>query len=151
MRTGSPRMRRLRSRSMSGVSHYSLAGGGGSELPDGALYPVTRAIGPHRINRVVVRGPRRKTVHAHAKNRIGMAPVQSDMRFRRLTEILGIRAVTHDSVMLVGAPGIVARPPDNGRVFDSRFEFWPLCDVDMRGSRSGRLFRGTVAACLSAA
>jgi len=34
------------------------------------FYSIARAIGLHRVRGVVVRRPRRKAVHAHAKNRI---------------------------------------------------------------------------------
>jgi len=46
-----------------------------SEMLDSALYPIARAISLHRVHRVVVRGPRRKAFHAHAKNCIRMVLV----------------------------------------------------------------------------
>ena len=70
------------------------------EMVDGALDPVARAIGFHRVDLVVVGCPRLETVYAHAENGIGMARVQPDWRFRCLAKVLGIRAVMHHSVML---------------------------------------------------
>src|SRR5664280_1698014 len=41
------------------------------ELLDGALDPIACAIGRHRVHRIVVRRPRRKAIHAHAKTVYG--------------------------------------------------------------------------------
>src|SRR5438034_6619309 len=83
------------------------------EMLNGALYPIVLAIGFHRIDRVVVGCPRLQTVHAHAENGIGMARVQPYGRFRGLAELLGIRTIVHDSVVLRRSPGVLACPPDN--------------------------------------
>src|SRR5664279_1988669 len=45
------------------------------ELLDGALDPIACAIGRHRVHRIVVRRPRRKAIHAHAKNCVWMVLV----------------------------------------------------------------------------
>src|SRR5437660_9932856 len=82
------------------------------EMLNGALYPIVLAIGFHRIDRVVVGCPRLQTVHAHAENGIGMARVQPYGRFRGLAELLGIRTIVHDSVLLSRSPGLLACPPD---------------------------------------
>src|SRR5882724_12668234 len=78
------------------------------EVLDGALHPVARPIGFHRVDCVVIGCPRLETVHAHAENGIGMARVQPDGRFRGLAELLGIRTIVHDSVMLRRSPGVLA-------------------------------------------
>jgi hypothetical protein len=46
-----------------------------SEMVDAALEPIACAIGCHRVHRVVVRRPRRKAIHAHAKNCVWMVLV----------------------------------------------------------------------------
>ena len=53
-------------------------------MSDTALDSVVVAIGFHRIDRVVVGCLGLESVHAHAKNGIGMVRVQPDWRFRGL-------------------------------------------------------------------
>src|SRR6266849_1053092 len=103
------------------------------ELLNRARHAVGFAIGFHRIDFVVVRGPRWKVIHAHAKNGVGMAWVQPDWRLRCLAEVLGIRTVMHHSVMLGRASRVLACPPDNDQVGPGRLELWSLCDPDPRG------------------
>ncbi len=81
-----------------------------------AGHSIARAIGIGGVNRVIVGGLRLEAVHAHPENRIGMAPVQPDGRFRRLAQVFWIRTVVHHAEVVVRAPRVVARPPDNGRI-----------------------------------
>ena len=78
---------------------------------------VALAVGLHRVNLVVVGSVRRKAFHAHAEHRIGMGRVQPDVRFRRLAQILGIRAVVHNSKVFRRAARVVGGPLDNGQIF----------------------------------
>src|SRR5207253_2489123 len=73
-----------------------------------------------------------------AENRIGMARVQPDWRFRCLTKVLGTRTVMHHSVMLGRSPRVVGCPPDNCQIGVSPFNFWPLGDLDARSFFSSR-------------
>src|SRR3984893_1935758 len=107
-------------------------------MVNGALDPVARAIGFHRVDLVVVSCPRLEAVYAHAENGIGMARVQPDWRFRRLAKILGIRTVMHHSVMLGRSPRVVGCPPDNRKIGVSPFNFWPLSDLDALSLFSSR-------------
>jgi hypothetical protein len=115
-----------------------------SELADGSHYVIARAIGLHRVNRVVVGCPRLKALDTHAENGTGMARVQPDWRFRRLAQVRRIRTIAHDAVMLGRAPRVVACPPDNDQLVLSQFELWSLRDPDARGFFSSRaLLRGS--------
>src|SRR5712692_7223129 len=93
-----------------------------SEMLDRTLHAVPLAVRFHGVNLVVVGCSRLEVVHAHAENRMGMARVQPDGRFRGLAEFLGIRTVMHDSVMLGRTPGVVACPPDNHKIGISPFD-----------------------------
>src|SRR5216684_2419845 len=104
-----------------------------SEMLDWTRDPIARAIGFHRIDFVVVHRSRRKVIHAHAENGIGMARVQPDWRLRGLAEVLGVRTVMHHSVMLGRASRVLACPPDNDQVGPDRLELWSLRDPDPRG------------------
>src|SRR5882724_781330 len=115
------------------VSHDALAGAGCGELGDRALHPIALTIALHRGHLVVIGRLRLETGHAHAENRLCMAPVDTDGRFRRLAQVLGIRPVGHDGEMNVRPPRVVGGPPDNGQVVASHFERWPLGDLDARG------------------
>jgi hypothetical protein len=112
------------------------------EVGELALYPITLAVALRGVNRVVVGRLRLKAVHTHAKNRIGMVLVQPDVRFRRLAQMLRVGTVVHKTEMLVGTPGIVARPRDNGLIVFHRFEFRSLGDMEARGSFGGRKYLG---------
>ena len=90
----------------------------------------------HRVNRVVISCSRLQVFHAHTEHGFRMARVQPDWRFCCLAKFLGIGTVAHDSIMLVRAPRVVASPPDNGPIVFSRFELWPLRDLDARGFHS---------------
>jgi len=63
-----------------------------------------------------------------------MVPVEPDVTFRRLAQILGIRPVVHDAVMLVVAARVGGGPPDDGRVVVGRFELRRFGDLDVLGS-----------------
>src|SRR5206468_10914358 len=110
------------------VSHDSLAGAGCGELVDTALHPIALASDLRRGHLVVIGRLRLQTGHAHAENRLGMAPVDSYGRFRRLAQVLGIRTVLHDSEMNIRPPRVVGGPSDNGEVVASQFKRWPFRD-----------------------
>src|SRR5712671_5984561 len=101
------------------------------EVDDRALHPIALTIGLHRAHLVVVGRLRLQIHHAHPKNRLWMGSVEPDVTFRRLAQILGIRPVMHDSVMLVVAARIGGGPPHNGHVADGRFELWLFGDFDV--------------------
>ena len=82
-----------------------------------AGHAVAPAVGLHRVHRVIVSRPRLQVVHAHAEHRIGMGRVQPDVRLRGLAQVLGIRAVVHNSKVLRRAARVVRGPPDNGQIF----------------------------------
>ena len=94
---------------------------------------IAPAVGLHRVHRVVVSRPRLQVVHANAEHRIGMGRVQPDVRFGRLAQVLGIRAVVYNAKVLGRAPRVVGCPPNNGQIFAGRFELWSLEDADVRG------------------
>src|SRR5437016_13295693 len=96
-----------------------------------ALDAVSRTVGFHRINGVVVSGPRLEVVDTHPEDGIGMARVQPDVRFRCRAQVLRIHTIVHDTIMLAGAPRVIACPRDNGNVVLSDFELSPLRDSDM--------------------
>src|SRR5438105_11062747 len=108
------------------------------EMPDRALDPIIRAIGPNRLNPVVIGCLGLEIVDAHAKDGVGMPRVQPDWRFRRLAQVAGIGTIVHDAVMLGRAPGVIAFPPDNCQMVVSRFELWALLDLDAHGFLSSR-------------
>ena len=124
---------------------------------DAALHPVVLATGLRRGDRIVVGRPRLEIVHAHAENGMGMARVQPNGRFRCLAKVLGIRTVTHNSVMLGCAAGIVVhvtiakagstRSISGPRVIRTRPAFFVVgltCAVT--GSEYSRLPTATVSA-----
>src|SRR6266481_3498342 len=110
-----------------------LAGRRCGELADGALHPIALTIGPHRAHLVVIGRLRLQIHHANPENRLWMGSVEPDVTSRRLAQILGIRPVAHDAVMLVVAARIGGGPPHNGHVVDSRFELWRFGDLDVLG------------------
>jgi hypothetical protein len=63
---------------------------------------------------------------AHPKNRLRVAAVEPDMRFLRLAQILGIRAVVCDRPMIVSPGRVGAGPSDDGEVVVGNFEPWAL-------------------------
>jgi hypothetical protein len=67
-----------------------------------------------------------QTLHAHPKNRLRVAAVEPDMRFLRLAQILGIRAVVCDRPMIVSPGRVGAGPSDDGEVVVGNFEPWAL-------------------------
>jgi hypothetical protein len=115
------------------VNHDALAGTGCGELGDRALHPIALPIALRRGHLVVIGRLRLETGHAHAERRLCMAPVDSDGRFRRLAQVGGIRPVGHDAEMHVRPPRVVGGPPNNGEVLPSRFERWPVGDLDALG------------------
>src|SRR6266481_6887163 len=65
-----------------------------------AGHPVALAAGFHRVDLIIVGCSRLEAFYTRAENRIGMARVQPDWRFRCLAKILWIGTVMHHSVML---------------------------------------------------
>src|SRR5438445_7356190 len=96
------------------------------EMPDRAFYPIAVAVGLDRVNLVVVGCPSLEVLHPHAENRVRMARVQPDWRFRCMAEFLGADAVIHHSVMLGRAAWIAGRPRDNRKIRVGPFELWAL-------------------------
>jgi hypothetical protein len=115
------------------VSHDSLAGRRCGELADRALHPIALTIRSHRAHLVVVGRLRLQTLHAHPENRLWVGAVEPDVTLRRLAQILGIRPVMHDAVMLVVAARVGGSPPDNRRVVVGNFELRRFGDLDMLG------------------
>jgi hypothetical protein len=126
---------------LSGIRGESRHG----EAFHGALDAIALTSGLRRVYGVEIGRFWLQALHAHAKNHIGMIPVHTIGAFRRLAKLRGIRTKMHDSVMLARTPRIVACPSDDGRmvVSVSQFEFWPVCDPDVRGclSRGRKLLR----------
>src|SRR5207237_9540950 len=91
-----------------------------------------------RVDLIIVSCLRLETFYAHAENRIGMALIQPDWRFRCLAKVLVIRTVMHHSVMLGRSPRVVGCPPDNCQIGISPINFWPLGDLDARSFFSSR-------------
>jgi hypothetical protein len=60
-----------------------------------------------------------------------MGPVEPDVRFRRLAQVIGVRAVMRDCKMLVVAAWVGTDPPDNGEVVASEFKPWALGEFDV--------------------
>src|ERR1700757_1364851 len=55
-----------------------------SEMPDGTLHTIARAVAFHRIDRVVISRPGLKAIDAHAEYGVGMITIQPDVGFRDL-------------------------------------------------------------------
>src|SRR5947208_11274868 len=91
-----------------------------------AGHPVALAVGFHRVDIIIVGCPRLEAFYTHAENRIGMAGVQPDWRFRCLAKILGIRTVLHPSVIVGRSPRVVGCPPHNCQLGVGTFHFWNL-------------------------
>src|ERR1700730_7768378 len=113
------------------VSDDALAGRRCGELVDWALHPIALTNAVCRGHLVVIGRLRLQILHAHPENRLWMAPVEPDLGFRRLAELLGIRTVGHDGEMLVRASRVGGGPPDNGNVVVCNFELRPFGDLDV--------------------
>jgi len=122
------------------ISCDSLARAGRGELVDRALHPIALTSALRRGHFVVIGRLWLQTGHAHAENRLRMAAVEPDLRFRRLAQVPGIRTVLHDSEMNVRTPRVVSGPSYNGQVVASRFKRWPFSDLDALGSLHGRKY-----------
>jgi hypothetical protein len=102
-----------------------------------ADHSIAGTAGIDGINGVVVGGLGRKAVCADAEDGIGVAGVQADVRFCGLGQVFWICTVVHHAEVLVGAARVVARPRDDDRIACSRFQRWPLSNMN-----AFRLFRG---------
>ena len=67
-----------------------------------------------------------------------MGLIEPDVIFRRLAQIIRIRPIVYDGVMVVVASRIVGGPSDDGDVVVGNFERWPFDDLDMLGPRRRR-------------
>jgi hypothetical protein len=134
---------------LSAYDHSGYAGGRGGnsrcarpagcgELVDRALRSIAPTVALRRGHLIVIGCLRLQAGHAHAKNRLGMRPVELDARLRRLAEVLGIRPVVYDGEMSLRTPGVVGSPPDDGQVRPSPFERRPFDDLDVLGFRRRR-------------
>src|SRR6266436_888029 len=83
-----------------------LAGRRCGELDDGALHPIAPTTAVCRGHLIVIGRLRLQIHHANPENRLSMGSVEPDVPFRHLAQIVGIRPVMHDPVMLVVAAGI---------------------------------------------
>ena len=101
-----------------------------------------RAIAPHRFNRVVVRGLRRKVHHRHAVDHVREILIPSVERFCLATEILRVRAVVHYRV-LDCAGASISRPSDNGGIMRHPFQCGSLDDLHARGFLTSRTLLGS--------
>src|SRR5207248_2872733 len=99
-----------------------LAGWGRGELADRALHPIALALAVGRGHLIEIGRLRFQSLQAHAEDRLRMGSVEPNMTSRRLVQILGIRPVMHDTVMLVIPPRVGGGPPDNRHRGVSRFE-----------------------------
>src|SRR6202022_1553021 len=115
------------------VSAGLLTRGGCGEGVDRALHPIAPPIGPHRRSLVIVGGVRFQRLRAPPKNCLRVATVEPDVIFRRLAQIVGIRAVVCDRPMIVIPARVGAGPSDDGEVVMGNFEPWPLSDLDVLG------------------
>ena len=69
----------------------------------------------------------------HAEHRFRMGAVEPDVTSCRLVQILGVRPVMDDAVMLVVAARVRGRPPDNRHPRVGRFELRRFGDLDVFG------------------
>src|SRR5260370_13277142 len=60
-----------------------------------------------------------------------MGAVEPHVTFRRLAQILGMRPIVHDAVMLVVSARIGGGPPDNRGVVVSHLELWRFGDLNV--------------------
>ena len=84
-----------------------------AEVVDCTYHSVALTRRLHRIDCVVVRGFGTQSVDSHPENSVGMVLIQPDVRLRSLGQMGWIRAVMHNSKMLVGPARIIAGPTDN--------------------------------------
>src|SRR5947209_5580392 len=101
------------------------------ELADGALHPIALTILPHRGHLVVIGRLWLQIHQANPENRLWMGPVEPDMTSCCLAQILGIRPVMHDAIMLVVAARIGGGPPYNRHPGIGRFELRRFGDLDV--------------------
>src|ERR1700719_2327242 len=115
------------------VSDDSLAGAGRGEPTNGAFHAVTLPTPSHRSHPIVISRLRLQTEDAHAENRLWMGPVEPDVRFRRLAQVTGIRAVMRNCEMFIVPARVGSGPPDDRQVVVGQLERWPLDDLNARG------------------
>jgi len=73
---------------------------GRGELPESALHPVAGAVGLHRLYFVIVRSFRGLSLSIRTRNTVeGWSGLSLTERLGDLTQVLGIRAIAHDSVV----------------------------------------------------
>ena len=60
-----------------------------------------------------------------------MGPVEPDVRFRRLTQVAGIRAEMRDCEMIVIPTWVGTGPPDNGQAVEGYLECRPFNDLNV--------------------
>lgn len=101
-----------------------------------------RAIAPHRFDRVVVRGLRRKVHHRDAVDHVREILIPSVERFCPAAEILRVRAVVHYRV-LDCAGASISRPSDNGGIMRHRFQCGSLDDLHARSFLTSRTLLGS--------
>src|SRR5215472_10359769 len=111
----------------------NLAGWGRSEVANAALHPVALTSDVDRGHFVVVGGLRLQMLQAHAENRLWMRSVEPDVASGCPAQILGIRSVMHDAIMLVVTARIGGGPADDRHPGVGRFELRRLGDLDVLG------------------
>jgi hypothetical protein len=104
----------------------------GCELFYGADHSIARAARVGRVNLVVVSGLRLEVHNTYAENRVRMALIQPNVRFRGLAQVLGVRAIVHNGKVLRRSPRVAGRPPDNGQIVSSHFDLRSFDDPDVR-------------------
>src|SRR5689334_20489648 len=128
-----PAPRPLRLRLWLRVIIDHLARWGGGEVADRALHPIALAGAVFRGHLVMIRRLWLETLQSHAEDRLRMRSVEPDMAFRRLAQILGIRPVMHDAIMLVEPARVRRGPPNNRHPGGSRLELRRFGDLDALG------------------
>ena len=92
------------------------------ELVYGAFERVAAPVGASRVDCVIVRRHWLETLDTHSEKRVWMGHVQSDGRFGRLTQVIGIGAVVNDAEVFRRTRRCGAHPSDDSRFFCDRFE-----------------------------
>ena len=113
------------------------AGSSRGEVIDPTFYGVNSSATAHRSHPIVISGLRIETDQPHPKNGLGVVAVEANVRFRRLVQIMRIRAVVRDGVMLIITARIGTGPSEDRHIVDRRLQHWPLNDLDVLG----RLYR----------
>src|SRR3984893_10078306 len=113
------------------VSAGYLTRGGCGEVVDRTLHPIALPTAPHRRHLVVVGGVWFQTLQAHPEDRLRVAAVEPDLIFRRLAQIVGIRAVVRDREMIVIPARVGGGPSDDGEIVMGNFERWRFGDLDV--------------------